>query len=362
VKPDSLYLHIPFCAHLCSYCDFAKVLYEPSWVFPYLEELKKEVEAENIGQVSTIYIGGGTPSALSMAELTRLLAFVSPHLKIGGEFTFEANPENFTSEKAFLLRRYGVNRLSFGVESADPLLLKKMGRHHTFTEAEAAISLARAAGFSNINADLIYALPGENEEVLENDIKALLSLKTEHLSAYCLSVNPGTRFFNAGVHEMDQALQAEQYNRILQAFRKAGYDRYEVSNFAKSGHFSRHNLVYWKDEPYYAAGLGASGYIDTLRYTNTRSLSAYFKGKRHEEEEIVTPTEDRKYFFLTNLRLEKGFSLESYHERFGDSFEETYASEIAPLIKSGLLTLTKERVFATDQGILLLDRILVALY
>lgn len=362
MKPQSLYVHLPFCAHLCAYCDFAKVLYEPAWALSYVQELKKEIGSFSIDRVETLYLGGGTPTVLPPDLLDDLLGFLQPFLAPDGEFTVEANPENFSLEKAEILRKRGVNRLSLGVQSSDEGLLKTMGRHHSFAEAQKAFALAREAGFHNISCDLIYGLPGESMDLLKKDISALLSLHSEHLSTYCLSVNPGTVFYNQHVQEMDQALAADQYEAILSAFRQAGYDRYEVSNFAKEGHRSRHNLTYWKDEPYYGAGLGAAGYIGTLRYTNTRDLQGYLKGKRHVEEEVVTPKEDRKYFFLTNLRLEEGFLFSAYEERFHEDFRLAYQKPLKQLEGQGLLKEDSARVYPTDRGILLLDRILLALY
>jgi oxygen-independent coproporphyrinogen-3 oxidase len=176
-------------------------------------------------------------------------------------------------------------------------------------------------------------------------------------------VNPGTVFYNEHVQEMDQALAADQYEAILSALRQAGYDRYEVSNFAKDGDRSRHNLTYWKDEPYYGAGLGAAGYIGNIRYTAIpASLSAYLKGIRHVEEEVVTPEEDKKYFFLTNLRLEEGFTFAAYTARFGSDFRLEYQTPLQKLKAQGLLKEDSARVYPTDQGILLLDRVLLALY
>jgi coproporphyrinogen III oxidase-like Fe-S oxidoreductase len=192
VKPRSLYVHIPFCAHLCAYCDFAKVLYEPAWALSYLGELKKEIASFEVEPLKTIYVGGGTPSVLTLKELKDLCAFLAPLLAPGGEFSFEANPENFSKEKAEILRQYGVNRLSFGVESANRSLLHLMGRHHTFRKAQLAVRIARKAGFDNISCDLIYGLPGESLAILQQDIDALLSFHSEHLSTYCLSVNPET--------------------------------------------------------------------------------------------------------------------------------------------------------------------------
>jgi oxygen-independent coproporphyrinogen-3 oxidase len=362
VKPTALYIHIPFCQHLCHYCDFAKVFYTPEWASAYLYSLEEELSSLHLGLMQTIYLGGGTPSALSLAELERLLAFVSPHLDQGGEFTCEVNPENFTREKAVLLRRYGVNRLSIGVQSSHDSLLKLMGRAHTFAEAKAAVSLSREVGFSNLSCDLIYGLPGESLATLQEDITALLSLKSDHLSSYCLSVNPGTQFFDRKIPEMDQALAADEYDLILASFRKAGYDRYEVSNFAKEGKKSRHNLVYWKDEPYYGLGLGAAGYVDDIRYSNTRNLQRYLKKQWRDEEEKVSSEDDRKYFFLTNLRLEEGFALADYEKRFHERFDLRYANQVKKLVDTGLLVLTDERVYPSDRGILLLDRILLALY
>jgi oxygen-independent coproporphyrinogen-3 oxidase len=362
VKPRALYIHIPFCAHLCAYCDFAKVLYEPEWAFSYLSALKKEAQTLAIAPVDTIYIGGGTPSVLSSELLEDLLSFFAPYLLPGGEFTLEANPENWSKEKADICRRYGVNRLSLGAQSSSPRLLSLMGRHHTFQEAQKAYQIAQEAGFDNISVDLIYALPNESKAELQADIAAALSFHSHHLSTYCLSVNPGTVFFNKRIPEMDQALAAEEYEAILQEFRQQGYERYEVSNFAKKGYQSRHNLTYWHDEPYYGLGLGAAGYLNDIRYSNTRNLTAYLSGHYRFEEEKVTPEEDRKYFFLTNLRLAEGFSLATYEKRFGERFEIRYQKEVEKLVASGLLLLTKERVHPTDRGILLLDRILLALY
>jgi oxygen-independent coproporphyrinogen-3 oxidase len=361
-SPRALYVHIPFCEHLCAYCDFAKVLYRPDWAFSYVEELKKEFAASGIGLVDTLYIGGGTPSVLTPSLLADLLAFLAPHLAPGGEFTVEGNPENLDEEKLVLLRSYGVNRLSLGVESASARLLALMGRHHSFAEAESVVVTAKRLGFPRINCDLIYGLPKETPSELEADIAALLKLKVGHLSTYCLTIHPGTAFFNEGYKEMGQDEAADSYELILRRLRAEGYDRYEVSNFARPGEESRHNLVYWHDEPYYGLGLGASGYVDGVHYDNTRSLRLYLQGKWRASEEKETPKDALEYYFLTNLRLEKGFSLGAFQEKFGFSFLQKYAAPVAALQSRGLLEVTPERVAPTDQGILLLDEILLALY
>jgi oxygen-independent coproporphyrinogen-3 oxidase len=364
VAVRSLYVHIPFCAHLCAYCDFPKVLFQPKWAFSYVEELKKEAASCSIAphSLDTLYFGGGTPSVLPNPLLKELLSYFAPFLKQGGEFTLEGNPESLDEAKLTLLRQSGVNRLSIGVESADPALLALMGRHHSFAEAKRSVVLAKQAGFTNINCDLIYALPGEDLTALRKDIDALLSLDVDHLSTYCLSVNPGTLFHNQGRQEMEQSLAADQYELILKCLRAAGYDRYEVSNFCRKGKKSRHNLTYWKDEEYYGLGMGASGYVAGVRYDNVRNLSAYLAGQWRANEEKIDQKSALEYYFLTNLRLEEGFSEADFEKKFGFSFAEAYAPAINKALAEGLAEAKGGRFYASDKGILLLDRLLVALY
>jgi oxygen-independent coproporphyrinogen-3 oxidase len=359
---DALYLHIPFCAHLCAYCDFCKVLFDEKWAFSYVQELKKEMASYPIGKVSTLYIGGGTPTSLPDDLFAEVLALAAPHLRKGGEFTVEANPENLSEENLRCLRHYGVNRLSLGVESASPRLLEMMGRHHTFAEAKEAVARAKKAGFRNLSCDLIYALPRETLAELNEDLRALLSLQVPHLSTYCLSVNPGTRFAKDGKKEMGQNRAGGQYEQILQTLRAAGYDRYEVSNFALKGFESRHNLVYWHDEEYYGAGLGASGYVNGVRYENTRNLQKYLGHDWVASRETVGGPSALEYYFLTNLRLEKGFSLASFQRKFGFSFFSRYSEVFERLRGQGLLGKGRGRVACSDKGIMLLDRVLLALY
>jgi oxygen-independent coproporphyrinogen-3 oxidase len=361
-SPRALYVHIPFCEHLCAYCDFAKVLYRPDWAFSYVAELKKECASYSLGQVDTLYLGGGTPSVLSPALLTDLLAFLKPHLAPGGEFTVEGNPENLDREKLQLFREAGVNRLSLGVESSSPRLLSLMKRHHTFAQARETVEEAKRLGFSRINCDLIYGLPDESSAELEADLSALLSLQVGHLSTYCLTIHPGTAFFNAKYREMGEDEAADSYERILKRLRDAGYDRYEVSNFAKPGEESRHNLVYWHDEPYYGLGMGASGYVGGVHYDNTRSLKRYLAGSYRASEERETPKDALEYYFLTNLRLEKGFRLSAFEQKFGFPFLEKYASAVASLKEKGWLVVGSDRVACSDRGLLLLDQVLLALY
>lgn len=360
----SLYVHMPFCAHICNYCDFCKLLYNEKWAFSYIEELKKEISSFDIksNSLKTIYVGGGTPTCLNNALLDDLLAFLNPYLIDGGEFTIEGNPENIDEEKLLVLKREGINRLSIGIQSSNEKYLGFLGRKHTFEQARKTIYNAKKAGFNNISVDLIYALPNEKIEDVQNDVDSLLSLDVPHLSTYSLIIEKGTAFYNKGFKEADDDIAAEMYNLILKKLREAGYERYEVSNFARNRKYSKHNLTYWHDEEYYGAGLGASGYLDGVRYTNTKSLSAYLKHEYKLTSEKLTKESELEDFFLTNLRLAEGFRKKTFACRFGFEFKSKYAKQFDKLEKQGLLVENEHSIAPTDLGIILLDRILLELF
>lgn len=359
---SSLYVHIPFCPSICAYCDFPKVIYQKEWAFSYLKALFAELDAYKGKRYDTIYVGGGTPTSLDDDDFESLLLFLSQYKKENTEWSVESNPDSLSDKKLSLCAKYGVNRISIGMESSIPRLLKLMGRTHSFSDVKEAVKRARRHGFSNLNADLIYALPGESEAELKEDIAALLSLSLPHISAYSLIVEKGTAFYQRGYHESDDEIAAKQYQMILSMLRDAGYRRYEVSNYAKAGYECKHNLTYWEDEHYDAVGLGASGYQGDVRYINTKSLTRYNRGFYRDERENVTTKDDLEYFFLTNLRLEQGFSLETFEKRFGFPFLSKYRNEFDLLSKQGLLLMDRGRIHPTDQGILLLDRILLTLF
>ncbi len=359
---SSLYVHIPFCPSICAYCDFPKVIYQKEWAFSYLKALFEELNAYQGKRYDTIYVGGGTPTSLDDDDFESLLSLLSRYKKESTEWSVESNPDSLSDNKLSLCAKYGVNRISIGMESSIPRLLKLMDRTHSFSDVKEAVSRARAHGFSNLNADLIYALPSESEAELKEDIAALLSLSLPHISAYSLIVEKGTAFYHRGYHESDDEIAGKQYQMILSTLREAGYRRYEVSNYAKIGYECKHNLAYWEDRHYDAVGLGASGYQGNIRYTNTKSLTRYNHGFYRSEEEKITQKDDLEYFFLTNLRLEQGFSLDAFEKRFGFSFLSQYRNEFDRLSKQGLLLIDQDRIRPTDQGILLLDRVLLTLF
>lgn len=359
--PSSLYIHIPFCKQICPYCDFPKLFYREDWAFSYLNELFKEAKSSLKGQYETIYIGGGTPSCLKEEELISLLSFFSPYLKQGGEFSIEGNPESISKEKAKIMASFGVNRVSLGVQSSNPEFLSLLGRGHSYDDVKRAYSFLKEAGIDNLNADMMFALPGQNKLEAKEDAMAILSLPITHFSSYSLILEPSTLFFKKGIKEASQEEQAEQYEEVKKAAESKGFARYEVSSYAKDEFRCRHNLAYWKDEEYVGLGLGAAGYEAGVRYKNTSSLFDYLNGKRHVEEEIVGKKEDVAYFLLTNLRLEEGFGIASFRKRFGNEELDSLLSKCRPLENKGLIEIKEGHIRMNKQKLILLDNALVSL-
>ena len=360
-KPKSLYIHIPFCQHVCSYCDFTKLFYNQKYELPYLEALEKEIKTKVTNKISTLYFGGGTPTALSDEGFERILTFAKHYLNSDYEFTVEANVENLTESKLDIMKRCGVNRLSIGVQSTCNALLKEIGRHHTFEEAQEIIKLAKSKGFSNINIDLIYGFKNETLIDLKHDLEEFIRLDIDHISIYSLIVEKGSILYNKHYEEQNEDDSRKFYDFIVSFLRKHGYERYEISNFARNEKYSRHNLTYWHNEEYYGCGLGASGYENGVRYTNTKSLPEYLKGNFISSFEKVGEKELKQYFLITNLRLEKGFLKSDYEQIFGKTFEEEYSEKIFNFDLQKYFDFSSDRIRLTDEGLILMDFILLKL-
>ena len=357
--PKALYIHIPFCEHICSYCDFPKVLLSSQDSSAYIKVLKEEILSLRIpfDSLDTIYIGGGTPSALPLPQQNDLLSFLHasfPHVK---EFSIEANPESLDEEVAHCFAAYGVNRVSIGVQSLSPALLVSLNRHHDKEMVRKAVEACKREGIDNLNLDFISGIPGMTKEDLKEDIAFSLSLAPKHLSFYSLQIEEGTSYFIHRVQSASDDILREQYDFVVSELSKYGYRRYEVSNFALPGYECQHNLTYWEDRTYYAAGLGASGYIGSIRYNNTRSLSHYLQGKWRLSEEEITPLDHEFEFLMLNLRLTKGFSLSKYSSLFGVDFFERHR-KILPYVKDqlvkkgGNIALKPEYLYTMDETLL----------
>lgn len=363
-KPTALYIHIPFCQHICDYCDFPKLQYFRNFAINYIKSLKQELDSYGINRkLETIYIGGGTPTELEDDLFEELLKMVQPYTEGIIEYTIEANPESLSLDKLKLMKRYGVNRLSIGVESTDDKILKAINRHHTFEDVQIAVSNARKVGFDNLNVDLIIGLPNVLKNHFKKDLENIVALDVEHISCYSLTVHPHTAFFNKGIEEPKDEYSRELYDLAESFLKEKGYIHYEVSNWSKPNRYSRHNMVYWKDEQYYGLGLGASGYINDIRYANTRNIEQYNQGRYIDERETVSLEDDKTYFIMLNLRTIRGIYFNEYQDRFHEDFYEKYKDIINGFIFDKLLILNEkeQRIYPSYDGMMVLDQIILAL-
>ena len=364
-KPKALYIHIPFCHSICDYCDFTKLQYFSFMAEKYLDSLFKEIDSFNINHpLDTIYIGGGTPTALEDDLFENLLKKIYPLAKGVKEYTVECNPESLSEVKLQLMKKYGVNRLSIGVESTDDKILKAINRQHTFNDVIKAVEAAKKVGFDNINIDLIIGLPHVSKSLFEKDLENILKLDVQHISCYSLTVHEHTRFFLNNISEPDDDFARDLYDLTEKILSSNGFIHYEISNWAKTGYESKHNYTYWKNEQYYGVGLGASGFLDHLRYTNTRNLDKYNSGEYVDEKEYVDWQNDEHYFLMLNLRTVEGIDLREYERLYGQNFLNKYKSLLNKYFSCGWLIYEEERqkIYPSHDGMMTLDTILVDLF
>ena len=355
----SVYIHIPFCKSICSYCDFCKLFYHGPWVTQYLNSLLLEIQDKYMGEeIETLYIGGGTPSALSIKDLKYLFEIIDKfNLSDNLEFTFECNLNDINEELLNFLKDNRVNRLSIGIESFNEDKLAFMERSHTYEAAENAISLARSIGFDNINIDLMYGIPGESLKDLKKDIDLFLKLDPDHISTYSLIVEDNTKISNAGVVPISEELDASMYELICDKLDNKKYVHYEVSNFAKSGKESKHNLTYWNNEEYYGFGLGASGYRHGVRYENTRSITKYFKGEYVKNEELLSK-EDKMYNeLMLGFRKMEGINLREFFLKYEINMQEAF--DLREVLKEKELLVDGEYIYVNPEYIYVMNEILI---
>jgi oxygen-independent coproporphyrinogen-3 oxidase len=361
-KANSLYVHIPFCESICDYCDFSKLQYFHSFADKYLVALEKELhERVDNEELKTIYVGGGTPTSLDDSQFESLLKMLSKNSKHIEEYTVEANPESLSLSKIKLLKKYGVNRLSIGVESTDDKILKSINRKHTFMDVKKAVELARENGIDNINLDLIIGLPNVSEKMLEKDIINILSLNPDHISCYSLTIHEHTVFYINGIEEPIEEYAYDAYKHINEILEEHGYVHYEISNWAKSGKESKHNLVYWNNDRYYGIGLSASGYIDNLRYKNTTNFNKYISFKNEIEQEIVTTKDEIEYEIMLKLRTRFGLDLSKFKAKYDIDLYSLKIKTINDYIESGHLVIKDNHLIPTFEGMMIQDKIVLDL-
>ncbi len=366
-KPTSAYVHIPFCTQICYYCDFSKVFIKNQPVDSYLEHLLEEFQSYDIQKLRTLYIGGGTPTALSASQLEVLLKGLTKNLDLSvlEELTIEANPGDLDADKIAVLKNSAVNRVSLGVQTFDDKMLKKIGRSHLEKDIYENIDRLKLAGFDNISIDLIYALPGQTMEQVKENVAKAIGLDIPHMSLYSLILENHTVFMNrmrrGKLPLPKEELEAEMFEYIIAELERAGFEHYEISNFSKSGFESRHNLMYWDNAEYYGIGAGASGYVDGVRYKNhgpiRHYLNAVEEGNARITEEHLSQKEQMEEEMFLGLRKKSGVSMARFEEKFGRSFAGLYGEIVRDLVRQGLMQIEGDRVRMTKRGLFLGDTV-----
>lgn len=353
----SVYIHIPFCSSICSYCDFCKFIHDDAWAEEYLVHLEKEIKKYyDNDEIKTIYIGGGTPSTLNIKNLTKLMEIVKVFKREKDiEFTFEMNVNDITEEKLILLKNNGVNRISVGVESFNKNNLAFLNRKHNKKEIFNNINLLKKY-FDNINVDLIYALPIETMNVLKSDIKEILKLNVNHISTYSLIIENNTVLSVKNIKPIDEDKDSKMYKYIVKKLKSKGYKHYEVSNFAKPGFESKHNLNYWNNDEYYGFGLGSHGYISELRYENTRSFNSYLKDNYRLNELVISKKEDMENQVILGLRKLDGIDVKEFFDKYKENIQDIF--NIKPLLREGLLKMNGNNIYIPEDKIYIMNYIL----
>jgi len=366
-KPTSAYVHIPFCTQICYYCDFSKVFIKNQPVDGYLEHLLQEFHSYDIQKLRTLYIGGGTPTALSASQLEVLLEGLTKNLDLSmlEELTIEANPGDLDADKIAVLQNSAVNRVSLGVQTFDDKMLKKIGRSHTEKDIYENIDRLKLSGFDNISIDLIYALPGQTMDQVRDNVAKAIALDIPHMSLYSLILENHTVFMNrmrrGKLPLPKEELEAEMFEYIIAELEKAGFEHYEISNFSKPGFESRHNLMYWDNAEYYGIGAGASSYVDGVRYKNHGPIRHYLKavdeGSARINEEHLSQREQMEEEMFLGLRKKSGVSMARFEEKFERSFQELYGDVVRDLIRQGLMQVDGDCIRMTKRGLFLGDTV-----
>jgi len=355
MNPLSVYIHIPFCRSKCAYCDFASYPgREDAWE-AYFRALFAEIEAasDRERRVETIFFGGGTPSAVPFSFIGEALEAVARAFDVvpGAEITLEANPGTLTPEKLAAYRAMGVNRLSIGAQSFDAALLKDIGRVHTPEDIEAAVPLARAAGFENVGLDLMYALPGQTMRQWESTLRRAVELSPEHVSAYSLIVEENTPIA-ARASEIPGDDEVVEMQRLATAtLEEEGYLRYEISNYAREGFRCRHNIAYWQRAEYLGFGAAAHSFLAGERFENPASLSEYLGGRRRENRKRILRAEAEEETILLSTRMTDGISRSAFRREFGKDFLAGREAVVKKLVGAGLAVLENDAFYLTGRGL-----------
>jgi len=376
-KDLELYIHIPFCVRKCNYCDFVSFAGCEEQYDAYLDALCEEIR-NAAGEytdrnILSVYIGGGTPSVLSCEQISRLVdtlkscfsihhvkekrrgLFLQKKIRPSVEFSIEMNPGTADKEKLSCYRKLGINRLSIGLQSTDDRDLKALGRIHTYDDFARTFELARETGFDNINVDLMQAIPGQTLSAWKRVLAVVGTWRPEHISAYSLIIEEGTpfsRLHQEGKLDLpDEDEEREIYHYTKEFLKKAGYDRYEISNYALPGFDCIHNIGYWKRRESLGQGLNASSMVGNVRWKNTEDLKEYMQTRARKEIETLSRKDQMEEFVFLGLRLMEGISRKEFFDCFGQDFDYTYGGNLHKLISMGMILSDGDNIRLTDRGV-----------
>ncbi len=368
--PNALYIHIPFCARKCSYCDFNSFVSESKTIDLYLHAIEKELCSLKDKYVfKTVFIGGGTPSVLTETQLEKLLSAIIRYIPISEvqEYTVEANPGTLTEDKVRVLKECLVNRISLGVQSFQDKQLKFLGRIHSGADAKNTFALLRKTGFKNINIDLIFGCPEQSRDDWKSDLETAIGLCPEHISAYALTYEEGTLLTkdlrNGVINKLDELVELEMYKTTIDYLTHNGYNHYEISNFAKYGRECLHNLVYWNNMSYIGVGAGAYSFINGVRTSNEKDVIKYVNKVNNGEniksfDEHLPQDQFASETVVMALRLRQGISNADFYKRFGIKIEDQFGEQINRLRGDGLIAYDNEMLKLTEKGLFIADTVM----
>ena len=363
MKELGIYVHIPFCKRKCAYCDFISFSGKARLIEKYVEALKREINKCKISKedymVKTIYFGGGTPSFIESKYIVEILEAIKEKFNISknAEITIEINPGTVTEEKLKDYYEVGINRISFGLQSTNSQLLKLVGRIHSYSSFLEGYNLARKTGFKNINVDLMIGLPVQTLKDVQKDLSRIIELNPEHVSVYSLIVEEGTRIEekikNKELYLPSEKLERKMYWEVKKKLEEAGYIHYEISNFAKAGYESKHNLSCWNQEEYLGFGLAAHSYFNNVRYSNTDDFEEYFDWPENSKiiHERQTDEDKQKEFMLLGLRKIEGVAISDFKNKFIENPIYLYRETLNKLVTQGLIEVDIDSIKLTNRGI-----------
>lgn len=361
-----LYIHVPFCAQKCNYCDFNSYkIEEKNQKTDYLISIRKEMELYKEEfknkEFTSVFLGGGTPSILTPEELTTLMENIYSNFNIGkdAEITMECNPGTLDKAKLKAIKSLGINRLSMGLQVTQDHHLKYIGRIHTYEQFEKNYKDAIEVGINNINVDLMYSLPNQSFDEWKETLNKIINLNPSHISAYSLILEEGTKFYDMYLNKEfelnDEEVDINIYNYTIDTLYKNGYHQYEISNYAKEGYECKHNIVYWKCDNYLGLGPGASGYINNYRYSNICDIKGYNKCLEYdkrpiEEKNILSKKDEMEEFIFMGLRMNKGINLDEFYKRFNIDFKHRYNDILGKLKNLNLIIEQNNNIILTQRG------------